>query len=144
MKRSKKEVQAAFGLAELPDDEFMELLAEVGEGDVVVGPKGSDDDAYTPEEIEEELREALIASSVGDLLKKARAKRKRSLRDVGKSLGVSHARVQQLEASENVELSTLVRAAGALGYGVKIVLESEEPEEKELLTADLSELAHTF
>jgi transcriptional regulator with XRE-family HTH domain len=44
---------------------------------------------------------------------------------VGQRVGVSRARIRQLESSENIEISTLVRVASATGYKVQIALTSE-------------------
>jgi transcriptional regulator with XRE-family HTH domain len=48
------------------------------------------------------------------------------LEEVGQRVGVSRARIKQLETSENIEVSTLVRVASATGYKVQIVLMSED------------------
>jgi hypothetical protein len=98
----KEEVRDALGLADLPGDELTQLLDEAGD---------------------QSLEQAIVARSVGTLLAEARAQSGRTLREVGAAAGVSFGRIQQLEQSENVEVSTLVRVAAALGYGVKITFE---------------------
>jgi DNA-binding phage protein len=139
MDRTKEEVQQAFGLAEPPDDEFMALLSQLGEGEVITGVEPVPGAGYTARELAEELAEALVADSVGELLAKAREETGRSLREVGAAVGVSHGRIRELEQSSNVEVATLVRVARAMGYGVKIVLEpsKEGRPGRRRLTADL-------
>ena len=51
----------------------------------------------------------------------------RSLSTVGSKAGVSRARVQQIEQSDNIEIATLVRVAAACGYQVGISLEPLSP-----------------
>jgi len=126
MGRTKEEVQKAFGLAELPDDAFMALLEELGEGDVLAGVAPVEGEGYTAEELEQELEEAIVAESIGDLLARAREQSGKSLRAAGRAAGISHTRVSELERSSNIEIATLARVADTLGYDVKIVLEPKQ------------------
>jgi DNA-binding phage protein len=123
MEKTKEEVRSAFGLAELPDDEFMALLQQLGEGEVITGVEPVPGQGYSAEALAEEYAEAVVAESVGQLIAVARKETGRSLRDVGAAAGVSHGRVREVEHSSNVEIATLVRVADALGYDVRIVLE---------------------
>ncbi len=124
MSKSKEEVKAALGLDILPDDAFMALLAKVGDTDVVAGPRRTHAGrAYAPDEIER----VVLEGAVGALLAHARDECKRSLRSVGTEAGVSRARVQQIEHSDNIEIATLVRVAAACGYQVGISLEPLSP-----------------
>jgi hypothetical protein len=113
----KAEVRAALQLDSEPDDEFMALLAEVGEGDVAAGPmvpihaRG-----YTPDEIED----VVINGTTGELLAQARGGR--TLASIGEKVGVTRARIQQLERSTNIEIATFVRVAKACGYEVSVHL----------------------
>jgi len=144
MKKTNRQVLDALGLDDPPDDEFMELLATVGEESIVVGPQAaSADEGYSPGAIVRELNDALVAATVGELLAHARAETGQSLRDVGTRAGVTRSRIQQLESSENVEVATLVRVAGALGFGVRITLQPEDEGRREgmrTLVADLANL----
>lgn len=54
----RREVGEKLSLEELPDDEFMDLLEELGEGEVVTGVAPVHGDGYTTDEIVEELEEA--------------------------------------------------------------------------------------
>jgi len=122
MKKTKEQVRDELHLDQVPDDEFMQLLDEAGEEAIVTGPPTAQAEAYTPEQISEELAALVVANSVGSLLAHARAESGLSLRAAGAGAGVSHGRIQQLENSENVEVATLVRTAEALGYDVRINL----------------------
>ncbi len=113
----KAEVQAALQLDSEPTDEFMALLAELGDGDVATGPSvHASTRSYTPGEIEE----VVINGTTGELL--ARARGSRTLASVGEEAGVTRARIQQLERSANIEIATFVRVAGACGYQVSLSL----------------------
>lgn len=117
--KSKAHVSARLHLDHPPDHHFVELLAEAGDGDVVNGPDPRGDArVYTPEEIEE----AVVEGAIGTLLEQARLESRCSLADIGTEAGVTRARIQQIERSENIEIATLVRIAAACGYEVGISL----------------------
>jgi DNA-binding XRE family transcriptional regulator len=134
-RRSKAEVQKNLHLAEPPDDAFMDLLETAGEDDFVDGPPpGPNARHYTPAEIE-----GIIAgASAGKLLAQARRESGRSLAEVGEAAGVSRARVQQIERSENIEVATLVRIAAACGYEVDITLRPRDEPGKRTIATKLS------
>ena len=48
--------------------------------------------------------------------------------------GVSRARIQQIEKSENIEVATLVRFASACGYDVAITLRPIDAKKRQLTT----------
>lgn len=122
MAQTKQQVQANLNLSTEPTDELMELLAELGDSDVVEGPMAAGAGrTYSPKEIER----IVIEGTVGDLVAHARAEAHASLATIGKSAGVTRARVQQVEQSANVEIFTLVRIAAACGYDVNITLEPQ-------------------
>jgi hypothetical protein len=126
-RKSKARAQANLQLNELPDDDFMRLLAEAGDEDVVSGPAlGAAARVYTPEAIAEEV----IQGTIGTLLARARSESGRSLGDIGAEVGVTRARIQQIEHSENIEVATLVRIAAACGYQVGISLRPLSPEKR--------------
>ena len=96
----------------------------VGNADVVVGPERTHAvRAYEPDEIEK----VVLEGAVGSLLAHARDECRRSLSTVGAEAGVTRARVQQIEQSDNIEIATLVRVAAACGYRVGISLEPLTP-----------------
>lgn len=123
--KTKEEVRNLLGLADLPDDEFMELLEAAGDEGIVTGVPPVDGEGYDPEDIRTEFQEALVAETVGDLLAQARDQSGASMRRAGRAIGLSHSRIQQLEGSENLEVATLVRVAAGLGFRVKISLEPD-------------------
>src|SRR5262249_8989779 len=134
MKKTKQQVREELKLDQLPDDEFMELLASVGEGPVAAGPGAQRlVREYTPQQIED----VVVNGTVGDLLARAREISGRSLRHVADGAGLSRGRIQQVEKSENVEVATLVRVADALGYAVQISLRPKEAG-KQPLKAELA------
>jgi len=117
--RKPRKSTARLRLDKPPDDDFIRLLAEAGDEDVVSGPAlGRRIRAYTPDAI----GAAVIEAKVGVLLARARRESGRSLADVGADAGVTRARIQQIERSENIEIATLVRIASACGYMVSINL----------------------
>lgn len=129
MAKTKAEVQKELRLDQPPDDEFMALLEAAGEGDVVAGPAPSDRArAHTGDEVEEEV----IKHSVGALLAEARKEAEQSLGAAAKGTGLSRSRVHQVEKSDNIEVTTLVRLAGAYGYEVHIDLKPTRREGRAL------------
>ncbi len=80
----------------------------------------------TFEEFKAMLEDALLTKSVGEAIEKARKDKNLTLEEVGQRVGVSRMRISQLEKAENIELSTLVRVASAMGYKVQIALQSED------------------
>jgi len=139
MRKTKQQVRDDLDLDDLPDDEFMQILAEAGDGPIVAGTRTTAAEGYTPKQIADELSDAIVASTIGTLLARARAQAGLSLREAGTQAGVTRGRIQQLESSENIELATLVRVADALGYDVQITLVPERSGQP-LLSADLSSL----
>jgi hypothetical protein len=136
-RKTKEQVRQELGLDGVPSDEFMQILGEVGDEPIVTGPRiGEVAQPYSPAEIKDELADALVAQTVGELLARARAEAGLSLREVGTGAGVSRGRIQQLETKENIEVATLARVAEALGYGLEIRL-VPETEGRPLLKADL-------
>ncbi len=78
------------------------------------------------EEFKANLEEAIVVKHVTEALEQARKEKNLTLEEVGQRVGVSRARIKQLETSENIEVSTLVRVASAMGYKVQIALTSED------------------
>jgi len=59
--RTKEEVREILGLADLPDDEFMQLLVAAGEEETVTGACPVKDGGYSPEGLRAELQTAIDA-----------------------------------------------------------------------------------
>lgn len=126
---AKAAVRAALQLDSEPTDEFMSLLAELGDGEVASGPDAPVAlRSYTPAEIEE----IVIDGRTGDLLARARSEAGRSLASIGEEVGVTRARIQQLEQSTNIEIATFVRVAEACGYQVSLNLRPVQPDRRPL------------
>jgi DNA-binding XRE family transcriptional regulator len=88
--------------------------------------------AWTGQNIRETLLQALVADTLGDMLQQARQARKVTGENLGKRIGVSKARIAQLEGLEGgrVELQTLAHYAHALGYQVNINFVPEDKDGK--------------
>ena len=68
----------------------------------------------------DEIEDVVINGTTGELL--ARARGGRTLASIGEKVGVTRARIQQLERSTNIEIATFVRVAKACGYEVSVHL----------------------
>jgi hypothetical protein len=73
----------------------------------------------------DESEDVVINGTTGDLL--ARARGGRTLASIGEKVGVTRARIQQLERSTNIEIATFVRVAKACGYEVSVHLRPLRP-----------------
>jgi DNA-directed RNA polymerase specialized sigma subunit len=112
--------------------EALAILAELSENEIDTGMIETLDLAQLPEGLTEEwtvgqlkevLADAALERSVSDLLSRARLESSLTLAEVGERLGVSRARVSQLEHPDaNLELKTLMRLADALDYDVVLAL----------------------
>jgi ribosome-binding protein aMBF1 (putative translation factor) len=72
-------------------------------------------------DLKQDLSDALLAESIGDLLREARSRRGMTGTELASKLGTSKVRVSQLEHAElNIELATLARVAGVLGYELQV------------------------
>jgi DNA-binding phage protein len=111
-----EQLRAELNLSKLPSDELVQLMEEFGEDEVVQGPIETHGRSYTPQEIET----VVIAGPIGQLVASAVQATGVSRAAIGRSAGVTRARIQQLEHSENVELSTLARIAHACGYLLEV------------------------
>lgn len=108
--------------------EALAILAELSEDEIATGMIENLDLAQLPDGLSEKwtvarvkeiLADAALERSVSDLLSRARRESSLTLAQVGERLGVSRARVSQLEHPDaNLELKTLMRFADALEYDV--------------------------
>ncbi len=73
----------------------------------------------------DEIEDVVINAMTGELL--ARARGGRTLASIGEKVGVTRARIQQLERSTNIEIATFVRVAKACGYEVSVHLRPLRP-----------------
>jgi ribosome-binding protein aMBF1 (putative translation factor) len=76
--------------------------------------------------LQADLDKALITQNVGQALEQARKDTALTMQALGERMGISRGRISHLEQSDNIELSTLVRAARAMGYRVELKLVHED------------------
>jgi ribosome-binding protein aMBF1 (putative translation factor) len=85
-------------------------------------PKGLLSSA-TPAKLEQTVKEAIVAHTVGEMLAKAREERKLSARELALKVDASHPRVLAVEkTASRIEVQTLVRYAEAMDYNVQLTL----------------------
>ncbi len=114
----KQQVQDEQHLDELPDDEFMAMLAEANTLALTPRVETDSDEGTTPNAI----RRMIDSASLGALLSRAEAAANCSHAEVGRLLGVTRQRVGEILDSDNMKVDTLVRFAAACGYDTEIVL----------------------
>ena len=118
-RRSRVHAKRDLNLDDVPTADFMALLDAVAAAGPDL-PTVPSDATATPVE---QLEAILVNGSIGSLLAHARQQAEQTLDAVGKASGVTRARIQQIEQSENVEIATLIKIASALGYRVGIRLD---------------------
>lgn len=100
--------------------------------DTLVGKADMPERAWSGQDTREALLESLVSDTLGNMLQQARQGRKVTGETLGKRMGVSKARIAQLEGLEGgqVELQTLAQYAHALGYQINISFVSEDSDRK--------------
>jgi ribosome-binding protein aMBF1 (putative translation factor) len=113
---------------EIPEmEELLNLLTDEEIKTGIMKPRSESKGKGTGfDEFKAMLEEAIVVKDVTEALERARKEKNLTLEEVGQRVGVSRARIKQLETSENIEVSTLVRVASAMGYKVQIALTSED------------------
>ena len=122
MNRAEK-LAALRGVADHPEnlsDAALEMLFD--ESEFVTVSEAQLSPPTSADELAVQVEEALVAASAGDLIGRARAARGLSMRELAAQLGVSSARVSQVQHGSGVEVQTLVRYAQALGYELTLTL----------------------
>ena len=149
-RRTPQQIKRDLKLKNPPSKRFMELLEQVGDSPYVdldlqahgrrtVGLlKGT-----TPEQIRQDLSDALVARTIGDLLEAARKQSGLTMQALGDAMGVSRGRINQLEQlGAKPELSTLHRFAKAIqaellirsvGEGLEVALIPRDQQKKPLV-----------
>lgn len=80
-------------------------------------------EVVTPAELEGAAQSAIATQAAGEALRQARQQQELSLRQAGAVSGRSAPRIKAIEATDlDIQLSTVVAHAQALGYEVKLVL----------------------
>jgi ribosome-binding protein aMBF1 (putative translation factor) len=78
---------------------------------------------FSVSDLQNGLSDALLAESIGEMLRQARVKSGLTGTELATRLGLSKVRVSQLErVGLDIEVSTLVRVADALGYELRLEL----------------------
>lgn len=122
MAKTAYEWMQALHLEEEPDHEFLRALNALEGKEVVGQPEDLPQVGLTPKE----LAEAVVLESVGEALKSIREQVGLTTRETGELLGISHARISQIERPDaSLNLLTVARTAQKLGYRTKLVFESE-------------------
>lgn len=113
---------------EIPEmEELLNLLTDEEIEIGIIKPRSeSKSEGTSFDEFKAMLEEAIVVKHVTEALEQARKEKNLTLEEVGQRVGVSRARIKQLETSENIEVSTLVRVASAMGYKVQIALMSDD------------------
>lgn len=128
--KTAQEWKDLLGIKEEIDAELLELMNEAHISEQTYGydlgqhHKGNPQDSnpLTIEGLKAELDAALTERKLTELLKAARQQSGQSLADAAEGMEVSRGRIQAIEKSENLEVSTLLKYVGALGYDVVLTL----------------------
>jgi ribosome-binding protein aMBF1 (putative translation factor) len=103
----------------------IETLKAMPIGAVIKGADGALDQAtqFLVQDLEQGLSEAFLTENIGVMLRQARLKSGLTGTELAARLGLSKVRISQLERiGSDVEVSTLARVAGALGYDLQLQL----------------------
>jgi DNA-binding XRE family transcriptional regulator len=125
MPRTAQEWKNALGLAELPDTDYLAALADLEDLETVndTGLEAPRFQSASPES----LVTALIVQGAGQAFRAVRGRAGLTTRQAGEVLGVSGARVSQIEADEaNLYTTTVAEVAARFGYRATLVLEPLE------------------
>jgi len=132
-----EEFQEHYGWDEATALEMVTLLENVTDEEIDGGglaqptppdPNGvPHPDEWTPARIREVVQSEFALEQAGKLIEQAREKRGLSTRELALKVGVSQPRVIQVQnAGETLNLTTLVKFAGALGYRLRLEFVPEE------------------
>lgn len=94
--------------------------------DVIVPKKAQPIFESNPEELLETVERGYLEATIGELLERARTARKVGKRELARRMDTNHARVSQMEGAANLELKSVLEAAGLLEYDVRIALVPRE------------------
>jgi hypothetical protein len=119
MPKTPQDWKERLDLTEVPDAEYLSALNAL-EGIKAIRAQGEHLQEMTPDD----LLAALIVEGAGQAFRALRAQAGLTTRRAGDLLGVSGARVSQLEADDaNLYTSTVAEVAARFGYRAKLVLE---------------------
>ncbi len=100
-------------------------LKAMPEGAVIAGADGALEKAtpFLVSDLQQGFSDAVLTENIGTMLRQARLKSGLTGTELAARLGLSKVRISQLERiGSDVEVSTLARVAGALGYDLKVQL----------------------
>jgi DNA-binding XRE family transcriptional regulator len=122
MPRTAQQWKDLLGLAELPDPEYLEALTGLEDVETI------DDSGMDPARFEASTPGALVAALIvqgaGQAFRAVRTRAQLTTRQAGEVLGLSGARVSQIEADDaNLYTSTVAEVAARFGYRATLVLE---------------------
>lgn len=103
----------------------IETLKAMPEGSVIGSAHGALENAteFLVPELKQGLSDAVLAENIGVMLRQARLNSGLTGSQLAARLGLSKMRISQLERiGADVEVSTLARVAGALGYDLQLQL----------------------
>ena len=121
MPKTPQQWKDTLDLAELPDPDYLAALNALEGVETIDAPEHA---LHLQEMTPDDLLAALIVEGAGQAFRSIRAQAGLTTRRAGSILGVSGARVSQLEADEaNLYTSTVAEVAARFGYRAKLVLE---------------------
>ena len=103
----------------------IEILKAMPKGAVISLKDSALDHAteFLVKDLEQGFSDALLSDNIGVMLRQARLKSGLTGTELAARLGLSKVRISQLERiGADVEVSTLARVAGALGYDLQLQL----------------------
>jgi DNA-binding phage protein len=117
--------------------EALQILSQLPSDQPIVRQKKTKLPAPTTYEQDTDLlvQDILVAGSLRELLRQARAENDSSLRHVAQKAGMAHTQLLSIENSNGkVELATLARIAEAMQYELRIAFVPKEPQKRLLET----------
>ena len=94
--------------------------------DVIIPEKPQPIPETSLEEMLEMVERGYLEATIGQLLEKARTARNVGKRELARRMNTNHSRVSQMEGAVNLELKSVLEAAGLLDYDVRIALVPRE------------------
>ena len=105
---------------------------DVQRGDAI--PEGMLSKPVSGRQLELDVEQAILADTIGDMLRQARIQQRQTARGLGKALGVSHPRILAVErGGSRVQMATLARVARALGYSITVRLDPQDSNRKPIV-----------
>ncbi len=125
-------------------EEMRALLAKFTQEEIDTGAVHTSDPpsargTHTLQDLRNAYQAARVEDTIGAMLRALREQHHHTLNDAAKVLGVSRARIHQLEQPDaNLRIDTLMRYARAYGYKVQVALVSTDASQRSII-AELPE-----